>query len=115
MEYNNIVQMPITELLECYNVLNSACICYESELKPLFGTQIPNEQAKWSYINTNFQIAKKYRDIVLMAMLVAFFDLYQLYVKKQKKQKVKFIKRNNLHKETKWKRNKSLFGIVFVV
>ena len=102
MEYNNIVQMPITELLECYNVLNSACICYESELKPLFGTQIPNEQAKWSYINTNFQIAKKYRDIVLMAMLEKSYKKLDNYVcKETEKTKSKIHKKKQFTQRDK--------------
>ena len=68
LDYNNIIKMPIKELLVYYNSLNSICSNYETELKPLFNSHVPSEQQKWNSITNDLQKARTYRNIVLNAM-----------------------------------------------
>lgn len=68
MYYDKLMEMPLAQLLEYYNALNSVCGRYEFEIKPYFNSQNQNEQLKWREINDKLVKAKSYRNMVLDIM-----------------------------------------------
>ena len=68
VQYENIRQMSLEELLKYHNALKSICERYEFELRPLYNSSNPKDQTKWVEVNNELQHAKLYFDVVLDAL-----------------------------------------------
>lgn len=109
LQYEQIREMPLKDLLVYFNALQAICNKHELELRPLFNSQDPKEQVKWAMLNNEYQHAKMYCDVVLNAMKYQAYHGLDEYTKPEEQQKLKakkpVVKRTTKPKKTTKKKN----------
>ena len=90
VQYENIREMPLGELLVYYNALKAICERLEFELKPLYNATGANDKLKWIELKNELDHSKIYFDVVLNAMKYKSFHGLEEY-KPLKKEKSKPI------------------------
>ncbi len=90
LEVKEIEKMPFHDLLQYHEALKSICDRYERELGPLYNAVLPQDRQRWVEINKNLQEAKKYYDVVFMALKSKTFNNLENYAAPVEKAKMKY-------------------------
>ena len=87
VSYEQIREMPLSELLQYFNAASVICEKIEREMKPLFNSNSPKEQLRWVELNNEYQHSRLYYDVVLNALKYKVFNGLDNYTKPVKEDK----------------------------
>lgn len=79
MNYEEIREMPLSELLTYYNALKAICDVHENHMRPLYNSKNRNDVEEWTKTNAELQYAKKYLNVVLDSMKYRAFNGLENY------------------------------------